>query len=318
MPVAPGLDEGEGDVRFHHLTPDFWVLEARRSSKRWVIFHETYSFCLVTKMSAKAAVPWRYNHRLYVADLRHAMIMQPGELHANVSRTPPADFIVVQVSESLMKKTARTLGWKHRDLNIAHPHPGSGHPAILGALRRIQRGLCTNLFGRRVGQSRCLCARDLERHLENLTSLVAALITNCAEHARGAVMPTRGAAAVRKALVHLRQNCTEGYDLARLAEAAGCHPHYLVHAFTQEIGVPPSVYQSRILVARTCRALVESPHRPLQLIAQDVGWPGRKADADSQSASDIDRTGILIRHFRRALGTTPDQFRATLRKDGEG
>src|SRR3954463_16005706 len=102
MSVRNLLDEVEGDVRFHHLTPELWVLEARRCAHRWVVYHETYSFCLVTKLHGGGLVEWRYNHRRYVADEKHAMLMQPGELHTNVDRTPPGDFIVVQVGEALM------------------------------------------------------------------------------------------------------------------------------------------------------------------------------------------------------------------------
>ena len=74
------LDDVEGDVRFHFLTPELWVLEARRCAHRWVVFHETYSFCLVERTGG-TLVDWRYNHRLYVADSEHAMLMQPGEKH---------------------------------------------------------------------------------------------------------------------------------------------------------------------------------------------------------------------------------------------
>src|SRR4029079_11888950 len=129
------LDGVEGDIRFHHLSPGLWVMEARRCAHKWVVFHETYSFCLVGHVTDGALVDWRYNHRRYVADPGHAMLMQPGELHANVERTPPGDFIVVQVSEALMKRAARELGWRGADLDIRHPHPGSDHPLLIRALQ---------------------------------------------------------------------------------------------------------------------------------------------------------------------------------------
>ena len=86
----------EGEVRFHHVAPDMWVLEARSCAHRWVVFHETYSFCLVSRFTSNAAqVSWKYNHRLYLADPDHRiMAMQPGELHANVEKTPPAHRII--------------------------------------------------------------------------------------------------------------------------------------------------------------------------------------------------------------------------------
>src|SRR4029079_15061426 len=135
MAVGRASDEVEGDIRSHHMTPELRVMEARRCAHRWVVFKETYSFCLVERVEDGALVDWRYRHRLYVADPRHAMLMQPGELHANVERTPPGDFIVVQVSEALMKRAARELGWRGADLDIRHPHPGSDHPLLIRALQ---------------------------------------------------------------------------------------------------------------------------------------------------------------------------------------
>jgi AraC-like DNA-binding protein len=313
VPVVNSLEEIEGDVRFHHLTPELWVLEARRCARRWVVYHETYSFCLCTGVTENVPVPWRYNHQTYRVDENHAMIMQPGELHANVARTPPADFIVVQIADALVKRVAWTLGWKGGELNVPHPHPGTEHPAILTALKRIRSRLCSDLFPTD-GKERCSCGETLAEQLENVALLISALVAHCAEGARCGSMPRRGAAIVNKALRHLRANFREGYDLQRLAEAAGCDPHYLIHAFTQEIGIPPSTYQNRMLVAKTARALVQAPRRPLQLIAQDVGWPGRRDGKATDTPADRDRTGILIRHFKRAMGITPDQFRANIRR----
>lgn len=302
------LDGVEGDIRFHHLTPQIWVMEARRCAHRWVVFHETYTFCLVEHVADGALVDWRYNHRRYVADPGHAMLMQPGELHANVQRTPPGEFFVIQVAETLMKQVAWSLGWRFPELNIKHPHPGSDHPALLGALRRFRAALCNDLFDPRAGKGRCTCSQALPLHLENLAHLVGAFIANCVERAKEIIHPGRGAAAITKAIRYLRRHYKEPYDLNRVAAAAGCAPTYLVHLFTDEIGIPPLTYRNRILVAKTCDALVAAPRKPLQLIAQEVGWPGRPQEADT------DRSRLVIRHFRRAMGTTPDEFRAGVRK----
>jgi AraC-like DNA-binding protein len=302
------LDGMEGDVRFHHLTPELWVLEARRCAHRWVVFHETYSFCLVEKVVDGALVDWKYNHRLYVADPAHAMLMQPGELHANLERTPPADFIVVQVAERLVKAVAATLGWPHPGLNINHPNPASGHPAVLAALRGFRRSLCADLYDPRPGRGLCTCSREPDRHLENLTHLIATVIEHCAEQTRAIIHPGRGAAPITKAIRHMQRHYREPYDLRRVAAVAGCAPHYLVHLFSSELGIPPSVYKNRILVAKTCEALVAAPRKPLQLIAEEVGWPGRARGRDA------DRSNLVIRHFRRAMGTTPDEFRSSVRK----
>jgi AraC-like DNA-binding protein len=301
------LEDIEGDVRFHHLTPELWVLDARDCAHRWVVFHETYSFGLITR---GPMVDWRYTHRTYSSDPDHAMLMQPGELHANLKRTPPGDFIVVQVTESLLKRTAHALGWRHADVNIKHPHPASDHPALLDALRRFRAALCSDLFDPDAAGGVCTCARAAALHVDNLNHLVAVFLENCAERAREIVQPGRGAAAIRKAVRFLQRHYKDPYDLHRIAAAAGCAPHYLVHLFTDEFGIPPSTYKNRILVAKMCEALVAAPTKPLQAIAEEVGWPGRARDDNP------DRSNLMIRHFRRTFGTTPDEFRAGFRRLG--
>ena len=126
-----------------------------------MVFHETFSFCLVHRFGAPVRVDWRYNHRLYLADCDHpVMAMQPGELHANVERTPPADFIVVQIGEALMRQVAGDLGCDLTCLDIKPTHNGYGHPALVRALRDFRAGLCKTLFPARPGQAGgvCTCA----------------------------------------------------------------------------------------------------------------------------------------------------------------
>lgn len=304
----------EGDVRFHHIAPDLWVLEARRCAHRWVVFHETYSFCLVSRfMSTSARVGWKYNHRLYIADPGHRiMAMQPGELHANVEKTPPADFIVLQVGEALMKRVALDLGCELPRLDIKTTHNGHGHPALIRALGRFKTGICTTLFrdGPHGQRGVCTCTKRLDRHQENFVEVVAAFIEHYVENGRQAIPPVRGAAVLRKAKDYLREHFAEPYDLTRLAAAAGCGRFYLSHLFKAELGVAPSDYQNRILVSKTCRVLATLSEEPLEVIASAAGWPGR-----GLVSPDTDRVSLLIRHFRRTMGVTPGQFRPRTTRD---
>jgi AraC-like DNA-binding protein len=318
--MRPMDDQVSGQVRFHHLTPELWVMEARGASHRWVVFHEAYEFCLVTKLGGGLSVPWRYNHREYVADLRNTMSMQPGELHANVDRTPPADFIVVNVGDDLMKRVARELGWNHAALNVRAPQ--NGDPRMLRALQRFRAGLCTDLYDPRPGAMQCTCRRHLPRHLESLDHLVAAFIESGAESARLVVPPGNGAAAVRRALSYLQRNYREPYDPERVARVAGCGARQLAHLFTTEVGIPPSSYQSRILVAKTCQALIAAPQQALKGIAAEVGWPapakdggkhgGKNRGKGTKGDREQDRTALLVRQFRQILHVTPAMFRAGL------
>jgi AraC-like DNA-binding protein len=298
------------DVRFHHIDPGLWVLEARRSARKWVVFHETYTFCLILRNDGDAPVPWRYNHRIYTASRRRCMVMEPGELHANVTCSPVGDFFVVQISAPLMKRVAHELGWPFAGLHVRHPHPGSDHPAMLGALRRFYRGLCKGLFAPPPRGGQCRCAESVHRHRENLAELVCAFIENCAENARDVVLPERGAAQIPRAIEYLRAHYNEPYSLGRVARAAGCDPYYLAHQFTKQMGISPSAFQHRLLVAKACSALALAPRKPLDRIARDIGWPSRP---NPEAIEVADKATLMIRHFRRTLGTTPGEFRASLR-----
>lgn len=299
------LDGMTGELRFHHVTPGLWVMDARACSYHWVVFHETYSFCLVAFVPQWSVVQWKYDRRIYAVDREHRiMAMQPGEIHANVSRTPAADFVVVEVGESLMKEVARDLGWRSTRLDLKHPHPSSNHPRLMAALRRFKASLCASLFNPKAG--RCNCWRAAARQVENLVQLVSVFIEHCAEDAQELGLPGRGSAPVMKAVTYLIDNYNQPYDLSRLAAAAKCGRYYLLHLFQREMGLSPSEFQNRVLVSKACQALARSPNKPLDVIAHEIGWPGRPASDAAQKAT------LMIRHFRRALGVTPGRFRADL------
>jgi len=302
------VEEIEGSVGFHHLLPGVRVLEARDCAHRWVVYHETYDFCLITRQP-RELVSWKYNHRLYtVSDDHVIMAMQPGELHANVKRTLPGDFIVVQVAPDLMQEVARGLGWRHAELNIKHPHPASTDPALIRALRRFRNDLCNSTFEGATGRCSCLKAPDV--HAENLVALVEAFICGCAEHAFAKGRPSRAPSIVSRTLEYLTSHYQEPYCMNALARVVGCdsNPYYMLRCFKSELGISPSEFQRRILVSRTCEALTAFPDKPLEVIAREVGWRGRIEDAR--------RENTVIKHFGRTLGTTPDRFRMALRTSG--
>lgn len=298
------MDELEGYVRFHHLLPGLRVMEARACAHRWVVFHETYDFCLVTKL-ARGRVDWKYNHRLYTVDREHViMAMQPGELHANTQRTQPGDFIVVQVAEPLMRRFAEETGCASASLDLPHPQPASTDPALRRALEAFKRALCNTSYGD--DRAVCVCGSTPGIHAENLLGLVHAFVQGCKGTTRREPPRITAPALVRRARDYLVANHAEPYNLESLTRECGSDaPFYLLHAFKEAFDVSPGEFRRRVLVAKTCEALAREPARPLEMIARDVGWTG---DVD-----DAPRANTVIRHFRRTLGITPDRFRHALR-----
>jgi AraC-like DNA-binding protein len=301
------LDPFEGHVRVHHLLPGLRVIDARACAHRWVVFHESYDFCLVTNV-ARLPVSWKYNHRLYRVDPEHVMMaMQPGELHANVERTSHGDFIVVQIAQQLMHQVARELGWSSSALNIPHPHPATVELSMRRALEQFQASLCATLWRGR--DAVCTCSSVPSLHAEHLVTLVAAFVSRCAEGAKKLPKPKGTPVAVVRAHEQLMTNYHKPYNLKQLAREAGASPYYLLHEFRRAFGISPGQLQRHVLVSKSCEALVKNPAQPLQTLANEVGWPG---------IEDAKKADTLIKHFRRVWGFTPDRFRHSLRGIHQG
>ena len=299
------------DVRFHHVVPDLRVLEGRQCARRWVLFHETYTIALMGRARAGFA-DWRYRHRSFVVGSDHlVMAVQPGELHATLKQTPRWDFIAPQIGDTLMRSIAAELGWPHAELNVSLARAGHTDPAMVHALRVFQANLCTTLFAdlRRPGETAvCTCAQRADAIVEALGAVVRVFVERYADGATEISQPRRGTAPLRKARAYLHQNYRDPYSLDRIAEASGCGKYYLAHLFKEEFGVSLWQYHSRVLVSKTCEALVRFPDRPLREVALEVGWPSKVPGGNPN-----ERRSVMIRNFRRVLGTTPDRFRGPLR-----
>jgi AraC-like DNA-binding protein len=286
-------------------------MEARRSAKRCVVFHETYSLLLMAS-PLNASVDWRYRHRRFVVGGEHRiMCVQPGELHAYLEKGPPTDCIALKVGDGLMKSTAAELGWPFAELNIRWEASDLQHPDMVRALEALRARLCKTLFadeevpGARVS---CTCSRCPGPLFEALGGIVSVLIERYAQSARDVTLPEAGPAVVRRAKDYLNANYREPYNLDRLAAETGCGKYYLSHLFKRELGVSPSQYLSHLLVSKTCEALTRFPDWPLDRIVKHVGWPSQ-----SPSERDPERVKVMIRHFRKTIGVTPDRFRAPLK-----
>ncbi len=296
----------DGDVRFHHVSADLRVLEARRCARSWTLFPDRYSFSAGDRPPA-APLRWKYNHRVYALRAeRPSITLQPGELMTTVDRSPPLNFIAVQATDELVRSVAEELGWASRDLHVKHPDGQS--PAMFRAVNKLRTRLCPSLFRGPAATAICTCHVHAGLLLEALTDVVRALIEDQAVGAREVVLPATGAAVLRKAKDYLRYNYREPYNLDRLARAVGCGKFYLSHLFKREFGVSPSQFQACVLVGHTAVALTRSPDDTLESIAKAVGWPGRRG-AERMAAP----VPSLIRHFKEAIGVTPGQFRAALR-----
>jgi AraC-like DNA-binding protein len=126
-----------------------------------------------------------------------------------------------------------------------------------------------------------------------------------------AALPVGAPALMRRALDYLLTHHDQQYVLEDLTSAAGTdNPFYLLQTFKQELGLSPGEFVRRILVAKTCLALAASPLKPLEALAVEVGWPGKKQGSH--------KSNVMIKHFKKVIGITPKAFRLDLQLHPSG
>ncbi len=112
---------------------------------------------------------------------------------------------------------------------------------------------------------------------------------NHANHANHA-----GHAGVELARAYLEEHATERVSLTELARHAGLSRFWLAHRFTEQVGVPPHLYQTRLRIT----------------IAQDLLRQGQRP-AEVAAATGFSDQAHLTRTFIAVVGTTPARFAAT-------
>jgi len=96
------------------------------------------------------------------------------------------------------------------------------------------------------------------------------------------------------ARAYLDEHATERVSLAELARHAGLSPFWLAHRFTEQVGMPPHLYQTRLRIT----------------VAQDLLRQGQRP-AEVAVATGFSDQAHLTRTFLAILGTTPARFAAT-------
>jgi AraC-like DNA-binding protein/mannose-6-phosphate isomerase-like protein (cupin superfamily) len=125
-----------------------------------------------------------------------------------------------------------------------------------------------------------------------VVAAVAALV-GVAAGAADVPGPTRGtsAAAVTRAVEHLRAHAREDVSLDDLAAAAHLSKYHLAREFTRRVGRPPHAYQLHVRLGQARHLLVAG--RSSAEVAQTLGF--------------ADQSHFTLA-FRRAFGVTPGRF----------
>lgn len=249
--------------------PGIELLLAERCTRRWHVFHETYTVCTLLNLSG-GDTEWRYRGRLHKAKAGQLMLMEPGEVHANTRpKYPPCDFRVVLVP-------ARTVEDAALELGMRRPQWRSGHavdPALHHSFARLHASLERHA-SRLERESRFVACIGglLERHGEGEAP-------SSARHAHPGLLRARE---------FIREHYSRPVALGELSGVSGLSRFHLVREFAKEFGLPPHSYQLCIQ-AQKARAMLTAGIS-IAMAAAETGF------ADQSH---------LTRHFRQVFGVTP-------------
>jgi AraC-like DNA-binding protein len=255
-------------------------LIAHRSRHLWAVYHETYTICACPTFGQA----WKYRGRVHSLSGRGSMLMEPGELHRTLSVPPVTIFKVAVIPPGHVDAAAsefRLAGVPH--LRLAQTRD----PELTGAVWRLgeaaESGDCAPL------------------ELETLQAEVICRLLAHAERAPNVERAANEPRAVAIARSYLHDNLDAPVTLTELAAAAGLSRFRLVRAFAEVVGLPPHAYHVQIRVERARQLLRD-------------GLSGAQAAAD---LGFVDQSHF-IRHFKRIMRVTPNEYRRSAMRRGNG
>ena len=272
----------EPDDRLEFVTapelPGVEQLMVDAVSRLWRWHHETYT---ISSPPIPVHVEWRYRTRLHRTEPATVALMEPGEVHVDVSKANPHERLrVLFLAPDLVDAAAREIGLP----------PGTVHwcdgqvvrPDLHRELLRTHAALETD-------------ATVLERQTR-VAHVVERLVS---EHSDSGPRVQPAAAeprAVARARSLLLERWRENVSLDELVAAVGIGRFRLMRAFRATLGLPPHAYQIRVRVARAM-AMIRTGV-PLVDVAGAAGFTDQSH---------------LARHFTRVVGVTPGRYRHAVR-----
>ncbi|MGH9173664.1 MAG: helix-turn-helix domain-containing protein [Vicinamibacterales bacterium] len=258
--------------------PGVELLLAERCTRRWRVFHETYTVCTILDISG-GETEWTYRAKLHSSKARALMLMEPGEVHAMPHTIPPCDFRVLLIAPGVVEGAALELG-----IPALQPHWMSGHSGDPASFRSFA-GLHASLESP---------ASELERQ-SRFVACLRLLLERCSETGSPSPKPPEPKVLLR-ARDFIREHCSRPIGLAELAAVSGLSRFHLVRAFATAFGVPPHAYQIRVQITRA-RTLLGAGVPPAE-VAAETGFCDQSHFA---------------RHFKRVYGVTPGRYQEGLR-----
>jgi AraC-like DNA-binding protein len=220
----------------------------------------------------RGAAQFDAERRHYTAPPGHVFVIPPEAVHTGDPATPEGySYAVLYLPPAMLERVASEHGRRAprgaREIVIADP-------ALAAALDGLHRRLAALPLG-------------LSEALEDVLVLLSPHLAPGGElRARGRAHP-----AVRRAKALLEERWVENIPLAVLAEHAGLSRHRLVHAFREQVGLPPHAFQIAMRVREAQRRVRSGA--PLAQVALDCGFYDQ---------------AHLTRVFRAIVGVPPGAY----------
>ncbi len=254
--------------------PGVEVMRGEGGSRLWRWYHEAYAVCTVHAGTSE----YRYRQATHTARPGDSVMMEPGEVHADLRVEGPTSFHVLFVSPEALRRFRGDEGGGALHLRAAR----SDDAAFFGAASSLHAAL-----------ERGAPALEVQCRLGLLLDDLA---TRFAEPAATRAQRPPGAAALLRARDLLHASPGRAVSLDELAAAAGLSKFHLLRAFAKHFGVPPHTYHTQLRIA-TARTLL-ADGVPISRVALETGF------ADQSH---------LTRHFAREVGVTPGAYARNIR-----
>ena len=275
---AEAHDGGE-QVKFWRA-PDFNNLELLRAtyiSHRFARhMHEGFVFGVIER----GVEAFDYRGQEHYATANSLAIVNPGEAHTGQAIDAAGwSYRTIYPDEKLMRRIAAEITGRDRGVPY-FPQAVIHDPQAVAAVRAMHRTLETSVS-------------KLERESHFLWAM-AQLIRNHAESRP--VLPRVGHEhdSVLRVRAYIEAHYAADVSLDQLAQVGGLSPFHLLRVFRNEVGLPPHAYATHVRITRAKQMLTAG--LPIVDVAAATGH--------------VDQSH-LNRHFKRLIGVTPGQYRAS-------
>jgi AraC-like DNA-binding protein len=252
--------------------PGLEVLRIDARSRLWRWYHDTYT--VITGFDA-FRTSWRYRARVYDGEPEMIVLMEPGEVHADVRKRQAREvWRVLLFPPALVEAAAWELGvapsrayWR-RGMVVRpdlHARLAAVHAALEGEATPLERGA-------------------------GVTAVLLELLRDHGEDQPRAPGPVT--AGVRRARDLLHDRWNEDVRLDDLAAASGMGRFQVLRAFRGATGLPPHAYQLSLRVSRAMSLIRDG--LPLAEVAVEAGF------ADQSH---------FTRRFSAVIGVSPARYR---------